>query len=63
MPAVKNVVWGLGASREAADAAELSQRTEPRKAARQQLVWVRLVSSVKDDAVHRRVHYAMKRNR
>ena len=60
MSTIKDVVWGLGASREAADATELAQRAEPRKAASQQLMWVRLVSGVKDDAVYRRVHHAVK---
>ncbi len=63
MPAIKHIVWRLGASWEATDAAELSQRTEPRKAASQQLMWVRLVSGVKDDAVHRRVHHPVKGDR
>jgi hypothetical protein len=63
MPTIEDVVRGLGASREAADAAELTQRAKPRKAASQQLMWVRLVPSVKDDAIHRRVHHAVKGNR
>jgi hypothetical protein len=63
MPAIKHIVWRLGASWEATDAAELSQRTEPRKATSQQLMWVRLVSGVKDDAIHRRVHHPVKGDR
>ena len=60
---VKHVMRGFGAAREAADAAELAKCAESREAAGQQLMRVRLVPSVKDDAIDRRVHHAMECNR
>ena len=63
MAAIEDVVWGLSAAREAADSAELAEGSESRKATSEQLVRIRLVTSVEDDAVDRRVHDAMKGDR
>ena len=51
--AVEHVVLALGATREAADAAELAQRAEVVEPAGQQLVRVGLVAGVPDDLVGR----------
>ncbi len=63
VPAVEDVVLRLGPSREAADAADRSQRSEPLEAAGQQLVRVGLVAGVPDDPVARRLEKAMERDR
>jgi hypothetical protein len=63
MSTIKHVVWGFGAAREATDAAKLAECAESRKATGEQLVWVGLVPSVKNDAIDWRVHHAMKGNR
>ena len=52
MATIKDIVWRLSAAREAADAAELAQATESREATGEELMWIRLMSSVKDDAIH-----------
>jgi hypothetical protein len=63
MAAIENIVWGLSAAREAADATQLAERAESREATSEQFVRIRLVTSVEDDTVDRRVHHAMKGNR
>ncbi len=61
--AVEDVVLALGASREAADAADLAQRVEPIPSVGQELVRVGLVAGVPHDAIPRGVHHPMQRER
>ena len=61
--AVDHVVHALGASREAAHAAQLAQRPEALEPAGQQLVRIGLVPGVPDDAVARAVQQPMERDR
>jgi hypothetical protein len=63
MPAVEDIVWGLGATWEAANTAKLAECAESRKSTGEEFVRIRLVPSVKDDTVDRRVHHSMEGDR
>jgi hypothetical protein len=63
VPTIEHVVGRLSAAREAADTAELAERAKSGKSTGEQLVRIRLVPSIKDDAVDRRVHHAMQGDR
>jgi hypothetical protein len=52
MTTIKDVVWRFCSSRETANSAELAQAPESREATGEEFVWIRLMSSVKDDAIH-----------
>jgi hypothetical protein len=63
MATVKHVMRRLCAARESTDPTKLAERAESSKSSGQELVWIRLVPCVKDEAVGRRVHDAMERDR
>ena len=53
MATIKDVMRRFCSSREATNSAELTQATESREATGEELVRIRLMPSVKDDAIHR----------
>ncbi len=63
VPAVEDVVWRLGPTREAAHAVELPERAEPFEPSGQELVRVRLVPGVPHDPVTGRLEEPMERQR
>src|SRR5262249_18262746 len=61
--AVEDVVRRLGPTREAADAVERAQGAEPLETPGQQLVRIRLMTGIPDDAVARRFEQSVERDR
>lgn len=62
MRGAEGVVFGFGAARETGDAAELAQPRHLIAAAGQDLVRIRLMTDVPDDAVIRRIEHIVQRD-